>query len=265
MRTPVDEYGSVLQTLEETEIVLSTEMYPPAGPESAPEPEPEPEPEPASSRDGSVNLRTQKASVTVVSVSVRALVINNKQVTLAVYRQLDEECPFDENGLIGNVWGRVNYFWGECDPVKKRQHDRDVGRFHLHLVWEQNGELYRSCVTEADAVRHIQGLLFEKLPRTSYPEQLRARSDAASAAHFAAARDLTAAKKNHRDVQGRSWAEREPFERAEQLAHDVERKALKVLEGVADAFWEWRRVEAVARMERYVATLCNVPLLLIAV
>ena len=45
-----------------------------------------------------------------VTVSIRILTVNNKQMTLSVFRQLPEKKAYDDQwDPIGNWWGRVNY------------------------------------------------------------------------------------------------------------------------------------------------------------
>ena len=83
-----------------------------------------------------MRITTKEATVKTASVEMKVLSISGKQMTLAVYRQLDEAAIIDEEtgNLQGVPWGRVNYFWGHCKPD------------HLHIVWQKGEELRRSCV-----------------------------------------------------------------------------------------------------------------------
>jgi hypothetical protein len=86
-----------------------------------------------SSSNGRV-VTTREASVKTAAISIKAMTINNKQVTLSVFRQLKEEplIDLDKMELRGEVWGHVNYFWGDCKPN------------HLHVVWQLlMGAVYR--------------------------------------------------------------------------------------------------------------------------
>lgn len=80
-------------------------------------------------------ITAHEAVVRTASVEVKALTISGKQVTLSVFRQLPEESLLDnEANLRGLPWGKVNYFWGDCQPN------------HLHVVWQSGDRLFRSCV-----------------------------------------------------------------------------------------------------------------------
>jgi hypothetical protein len=79
---------------------------------------------------------THEAKVKTCSVEIKALAIRGKQVTLSVFRQLQEGClvNHETGALNGQPWGKVNYFWGDCKPN------------HLHVVWQKGDELRRDCV-----------------------------------------------------------------------------------------------------------------------
>jgi len=86
-----------------------------------------------------MKILVKEASLTTVAVEVKSLMISSKQVTLAVFRQFLAEDVIDNNGnLNGEIWGRVNYFWGEC--LKRKG--------HLHIVWQLGEELRRACLDE---------------------------------------------------------------------------------------------------------------------
>ena len=81
-------------------------------------------------------IDVQTAEVKTMGVQIRALTIGSKQVTLSVFRQLLDEPLNDNDGSArGEIWGRVNYFWGDCKPGT-----------HLHVVWQHGEELRRACV-----------------------------------------------------------------------------------------------------------------------
>ncbi|MEV7519408.1 hypothetical protein [Streptomyces sp. NPDC091371] len=82
-------------------------------------------------------LTPQNATITTASIQVQALTIGKKQVTLAVFRQL-QETPLikDDGSLLGEPWGIVNYHPDKCADAPE----------HLHVVWQYGGELRRSAV-----------------------------------------------------------------------------------------------------------------------
>jgi hypothetical protein len=82
-------------------------------------------------------ITTHEATVKTAAVAVKTLTISGKQVTLAVFRQLQKEDLIDEKSgdLRGVPWGTVNYFWGACEEGS-----------HLHVVWQKDVELRRSCI-----------------------------------------------------------------------------------------------------------------------
>jgi hypothetical protein len=75
-------------------------------------------------------------------VQIKVLTIGSKQVSQAFFRQLPCVHIIDPNldliGFRGTPWGQVNYSFGACE--------RRVRFGHLHLVWEGDGCLFRSCV-----------------------------------------------------------------------------------------------------------------------
>ncbi|MFF2184596.1 hypothetical protein [Streptomyces sp. NPDC058155] len=82
-------------------------------------------------------LTTQNATITTAAVEVKTLTIRGKQVTLAVFRQLQETSMFKSDGtLLGEPWGVVNYHPDKCADAPA----------HLHVVWQYGDELQRSAV-----------------------------------------------------------------------------------------------------------------------
>jgi hypothetical protein len=86
-------------------------------------------------------ITTKEATIKTAAVEVKTLTISGKQVTLAVFRQLQREDLIDpvEVQLRGVPWGLVNYFWGGCREYS-----------HLHVVWQDGDELRRDCINEAE-------------------------------------------------------------------------------------------------------------------
>jgi hypothetical protein len=83
-------------------------------------------------------ISVKDATVKTATVGVRSLVISGKQVTLAVFRQLQEEPLLDEDTLQlrGLPWGTVNYHWKDCCLAGE----------HLWVVWQTGAELRRASV-----------------------------------------------------------------------------------------------------------------------
>lgn len=82
-------------------------------------------------------LTTQNATITTAAVEVKTLTIRGKQVTLAVFRQLQETSLIKDDGaLLGEPWGIVNYHPDKCGDAPE----------HLHVVWQYGDELRRSAV-----------------------------------------------------------------------------------------------------------------------
>jgi hypothetical protein len=71
-------------------------------------------------------------------VTVEVLTIDTRQVTQSLYKQMVEGSIVDpETGeLQGEVWGWVNLHL-DCNKTDE----------HLHVVWERDGKLRRSCMS----------------------------------------------------------------------------------------------------------------------
>ncbi|MFD8945259.1 hypothetical protein ACFV00_25175 [Streptomyces californicus] len=83
-------------------------------------------------------LTTQNATITTAAVEVKTLTISGKQVTLAVFRQLQEEPLIAQDGTLnGEPWGVVNYHPDKCG---------DSQFPHTHVVWQRGTELLRARV-----------------------------------------------------------------------------------------------------------------------
>jgi hypothetical protein len=83
-------------------------------------------------------INIHDARIRTVSVGIKALTISDKQVTLAVFRQLFEEDLIAEDGTLNGVpWGRVNYCPNKADCPQPS---------HAHIVWQKGEELRRGTV-----------------------------------------------------------------------------------------------------------------------
>jgi hypothetical protein len=84
-------------------------------------------------------INIHDAKVKTMSVGIKAMTINDRQVTLAVFRQLlDVDLISDDGTLNGIPWGIINYH-----PDKCADHSP-----HLHIVWQDGEELRRATVMD---------------------------------------------------------------------------------------------------------------------
>jgi len=83
-------------------------------------------------------LHKQHAVVHTASIDVHIMRLDKRQVTMSVFRQLDEESVFLTDGTLrGTVWGRVNYLWK----------DNPKGTA-FHVVWQDGDRLKRCAVPD---------------------------------------------------------------------------------------------------------------------
>jgi hypothetical protein len=84
-------------------------------------------------------LTVSEVSINQVTVEIKVLKIGNRQVTLAVFRQLQEEdiFNFDTSELNGKPWGWVNYHPDDGSCYKSE---------HYHIIWQKGNELRRATV-----------------------------------------------------------------------------------------------------------------------
>jgi hypothetical protein len=87
-------------------------------------------------------LTTRNAQVMTATVEIQTLTVSNKQVTLALFRQLPDKPLVKGDGeLNGQPWGWVNYH--------PDRHGCEVGG-HLHVVWQDGEQLCRARVDRPD-------------------------------------------------------------------------------------------------------------------
>jgi len=104
-------------------------------------------------------ITVHEAQVKTAQVTIKTLTIAGRQVTLAVFRQLQEEPLVDPNSvtLAGIPWGVVNYHPDKC---------ADSGWSHLHVVWQKGEELRRASVYQKR--RAVLGVKFEDAINSHY-------------------------------------------------------------------------------------------------
>ena len=100
-------------------------------------------------------ITTHEAQIETLQVSVQVVRIGPKQMTLAVFRQLPYEdlvrgvrfVPAPELWpFTGILWGRVQYYWPGCQSDSLYEETTEP---HTHVIWQEEGILYRSCVPSA--------------------------------------------------------------------------------------------------------------------
>ncbi len=84
-------------------------------------------------------ILAERAELLTATVEVKVLRIGGKQMTQSVFRQLQDECLFDDETLAlrGDPWGWVNF---HPDPECKEGFD------HFHVVWQRGSELRRCSI-----------------------------------------------------------------------------------------------------------------------
>jgi len=108
-----------------------------------------------------MRINVHDATVKTAQVEVRVLTINGKQVTLAVFRQLQESPLLDDRfDLRGPVWGRVNYHPDGCSKDPE----------HLHVVWQDGAELRRCRVDPPGRLRKTFETSDDSLLRALFAE-----------------------------------------------------------------------------------------------
>lgn len=106
-------------------------------------------------------LTAHNAVIKTAAVTVKTLTIEGRQVTMAVFRQLQRKNLINrESGELNGIpWGTVNYFWNGCGG----EAEYGVSGEHLHLVWQHGDQLLRDCIgrkrpLDGDDGRWIRGI-----------------------------------------------------------------------------------------------------------
>lgn len=83
-------------------------------------------------------LTVQNAEIKTAAVEVRTLTLSGKQVTLSVFKQIEQGDLIQADGtLAGQAWGRVNYHPDKCADAS----------VHHHVVWQEGTELRRCALS----------------------------------------------------------------------------------------------------------------------
>lgn len=92
-------------------------------------------------------VQAYEAAISTVTIEIKTLMVSNRQMTQAIFRQLEErwawadpgEWPYDDMEGPIRIWGKVNYHFRGCcrgrDP-----------KTHINVVFSAGGALYRYTV-----------------------------------------------------------------------------------------------------------------------
>lgn len=96
-------------------------------------------------------INVENAQVKTASVEIKALTVSGKQITLSVFRQIEEENLLDKEDatINGLPWGKINYFWG-----------KDKETVGLHILWQRDKQLKRFIMPD-NGEKFIYHPLFE--------------------------------------------------------------------------------------------------------
>ncbi len=85
-------------------------------------------------------ITIKEANISTLSVELKAIHINGKQMTLSVFRQIQEEDLWTEDFKLNGIpWGMVNYFWDKAPQVNQST---------IHIVWQKGDELRRTRISD---------------------------------------------------------------------------------------------------------------------
>jgi len=106
------------------------------------------------------SVNVENATIKTAAVEIKTITVSGKQVTLSVFRQIQEEDIFNEDiSLKGIPWGTVNYFW-------KTDNERDK----IHLLWQNGKELRRSVIwRKSSYISYGEPNYIENLQKYSIP------------------------------------------------------------------------------------------------
>ncbi len=85
-------------------------------------------------------ITVENAQIKTSAVEIKTLTVSGKQVTLSVFRQIQEENIFDHGSLTlkGIPWGNINYFFGSDKSCS--------GTNWFNIVWQKGKELRRCAL-----------------------------------------------------------------------------------------------------------------------
>ncbi len=75
--------------------------------------------------------------VRTATIAVNVLTLNERHMTLSVFRQIRLRDLINEDGTLnGQPWGFINYHADKCDKEPE----------HLHVLWQSGDDLFRATV-----------------------------------------------------------------------------------------------------------------------
>lgn len=82
-------------------------------------------------------INITKADIKTASIKIKVITVDNRNLTLSVFRQIPRRILIDSetHDLNGIPWGIVNYFWKENEGL-------------LHVLWQDEENLYRDVFKE---------------------------------------------------------------------------------------------------------------------
>src|SRR6266702_3274678 len=97
-------------------------------------------------------LTVTDASIKQVSIEVKVIKIDNRQMTLSVFRQVQKESIIDDatGKLNGKPWGRVEYHTANCDIYQSLR----MGK-HIHVLWQKGNELRQCNIVEGKCSKSV--------------------------------------------------------------------------------------------------------------
>ena len=109
-------------------------------------------------------LTTDDVTIKTLAIEVKVMKIGNRQVTLAVFRQLPEEPIISPYGVLSGIpWGRVNYHV-DCESLAYK---------HLHIVWQDGNKLKRAIALNWLVRSALQGGPYSFHGRKDFEETTR--------------------------------------------------------------------------------------------
>jgi hypothetical protein len=100
-----------------------------------------------------MQIAAKEAIIKTAAVEIKTLAVSGKQVTLAVFRQMDQETllDYEHQTLNGIPWGRVNYHPDNCSSSDD----------HIHIVWQRGSNIYRDIIVKDEVEWHLGQYLLE--------------------------------------------------------------------------------------------------------
>lgn len=84
-----------------------------------------------------MKIDIHEAEIKTATVEIKTLSVSGKQVTLALFRQIEKRDIFNGDGTFAGIpWGTVNYHPDKCSEDS----------YHVHVVWQKDNELRRCNV-----------------------------------------------------------------------------------------------------------------------